>query len=69
MAYGHIVFLQEHQAEEALKIYRKESITGLFAYLVQWHASGEHEVMCYSSCGSDDEIWFRESECAALADQ
>ena len=69
MAYGHIVFLQEHQAEEALKIYRKESLTGLFAYLVPWHASGEHEVMSYRSCGSDDEIWFREKGCAAIADQ
>lgn len=55
--YENVVFLQNHEAEEAIDIFRNEGIGDVVDYLAQYHYPGEHEVVPTIGAGRNDKIY------------
>jgi hypothetical protein len=52
-----IVFMQGHEADEALDIYNNEGTSGLLTYLLQWHYPGErYETSEELGAGTSDRV-------------
>lgn len=45
MAYEDILFMQEHEADEALEIFKESGSEGLADYLSDWHFPGQHDTV------------------------
>ena len=57
MKYASIVFMQEHEAEEAIKILNDNGEKACFEYLLQWDYGEYHDTMDRPFKGGDD-TWF-----------
>jgi len=49
-----IIFLQGHEAGDALAIYSEHGAGAAFDHLIAWHYPGEHETSSEPSAGRDD---------------
>lgn len=55
--YEQIVFMQEHNAHEAMDILDHEGPEAAIKHLMQWHCPGDHETTRHSSAGSMDNVY------------
>lgn len=56
--YQHVVFMQEHEADEPMSILKNDGVDAVIKYLAQWDY-GEGEVRDRSSAGTGDRVVYK----------
>lgn len=59
--YEEVVFMQDHESEEALRILDEDGVDAALEYLKQWHNPGEHMTRDEPGHGSEDKTYEKDN--------